>query len=214
MKKTLKRIAMCLIILSVFVLLNSNVFAFLKDSMKWFGEGNSDLTMYSAMSTIIRPLESYIEIIGTLVITIATIVLGLRYIFASAEGKSLAKENAISLLVACVLFFGWAYIANMLFDKNSMTFILTPSNSQISQLTERDLTQVVATKIFMVFKLIAQIVAIIGIFYVGIKYIFSGAQGRADLKGKSFPLIIGIILTFSAFEILNIVSNIIIESAQ
>lgn len=201
MKKIFKRVTLCLIILGIFIMANNNVFAdFYGDAFNWFNQGREDSTMKDAMSTIITPITTYVKIIGTCVITIATIILGLRYIFASAEGKTLAKEGAINLLVACILFFGWSNIESMLHDGTS--FILYKSS---------DFNSTVKL-IFSVFKLVAEAAAIVGILYVGIKYIFAGAQGKADLKSKSFPFVIGIILTFSTFEVLNLISKVIIES--
>ncbi len=203
MKKTLKRILMCTLILGIFIMMNTHVFAdFYSDAFNWFSGGREDLTMKNAMNNIITPITSYIKIIGTLVITIATIVLGLRYIFASAEGKTVAKENAIGLFVACILFFGWSNIESMLHDGTS--FILFKSSD----------FKTTAGLIFSIFKFIAEIIAIVGILYVGIKYIFAGAQGKADLKGKSFPFIVGIILTFATFQVLNLVSEVIIQSTN
>ena len=52
--------------------------------------------------------------------------------------------------------------------------------------------------------MIVKVAAIVGVIYVGVRYIFSGATGKAELKGKSAYFVIGIILTFSSVTVLDV----------
>ncbi|MBO5476518.1 MAG: hypothetical protein J6A15_02040 [Clostridia bacterium] len=198
--KTLRNIVCCFILLMIVSTTFSPVYAgFFEDASKWWDKGGTDAGMSNAMSSITSEIGDYVRIVGTVVIVIATIVLGVRYIFASAEGKTAAKENAMNLLVACILFFGWSNISKLLYTGTEFAFHANTFESAVGT-------------VFAVFKFLAEAIALVGILYVGIKYIFAGAEGKADLKSKSFPFIIGIILTFAAVEVLNIISNIITET--
>lgn len=203
MKINIKKVVFILIVFTIFSFTSRQVFAdFYTSGMDWFNKGSQNDTIANQFSSMIGSIENYIEIIGTVVITMATIIIGIRYMFASAEGKALAKENLMNLLVACLLFFGWTGIYSLLIS-NGTTFVLFKNANTF---------EAAIGNVFTIFKFVAQIVALIAILYIGIKYIFAGAEGKAELKGKSFSFIIGIILAFCAVEVLNIISKIINET--
>ena len=201
----IKKVIICFAFFAIMSLSFQNVFAdFFNDAYEWGLKKDSDdaYDMRNAMSEITDDIGKYIEVVGTAVIFIATITLGIRYIFASAEGKTAAKESAINLLVACILFFGWNSIAGLLYSGTD--FILYKDGS---------FDNAVAT-IVSVFKLFAEGAALIGVLYVGIKYLLAGADGKAELKKKAFPFIVGIILTFCALEVMKLISDMVVSSVK
>lgn len=167
----------------------------------WFGSAREYETP-EGVSTIIDTFSKMINVVGTTVIVIATIVLGIKYIIGTVESQTSAKEGLITLFVACIFFFGWTSISNLLFPNNE--FIFT-SNSDTSY-------ENMVGRIFSTFTYIAQFIVVAAIIYVGIKYIFAGATGRAELKGKSVYFIIGIILVFATTNVLSFISNIISDT--
>lgn len=161
------------------------------NSSKESGTGNT-----KAAKDIIDELLGYVEILGTTVIVIATATLGIKYIFGSVDSKAEIKENLTTLLVACVFFFGWNAIYNTLVTSGNLFFISSGFKSSIGN-------------IYSTVMFVLNILAFIGVIYVGIKYIFSGASGRADLKGKSVYFVIGIIMTFATITLLTYISKVI-----
>jgi len=168
----------------------------------WFGEAKGSYTLPEQVNDIIDVFSDMINIVGTTIIVIATIVLGIKYMIGTVDSKTSAKEGLITLLVACVFFFGWTSISNLLFPNNN--FIFT-SSSDISY-------EQMVGRIFSTFTYIAQFVAVGVIIFIGIKYIFAGADGRSELKGKSIYFIIGIILVFATTNVLSFISKIINEA--
>ena len=150
---------------------------------------------------IISEFSSIINVVGTTVIVIATIFLGVKYIIGSVESKTEVKESLITLLIACLFFFGWNEISN----------ILVPGGKLIWSSTNDTSYKQMVGRVFNTVVFILNIAAVIAIIYVGIKYIFSGASGKAELKGRSPYFIIGIILTFCSVALLNFVSKVINE---
>lgn len=189
--------------LFVFVaILSNNVYAdFWSDAYTWYQGGNLNDSASNAVSGLVSELSGYIKITGTAVIVIATIVLGIKYILGTSADKATAKESLMNLLVACVFFFGWSNISTMFISGKNFVIYQGASDYNSAVL-----------KIYYLFKFIAEIVAVIAIIYVGVKYIFSGATGRADLKDKSWMFVIGIILVFSAIQVLTFISDIIVNS--
>lgn len=171
------------------------------DASSWFGLAQGSYTPPEQINSIIDTFTNMINVVGTTVIVIATIVLGIRYIIGSVESQTAAKEGLITLLVACVFFFGWTAISNLLYGGEQMNFIFTSSMD--------DTYEKMVGRIFATFSYISQFIVVGAIIYVGIKYIFAGASGRADLKGKSVYFIIGIILVFATSNVLDFISKII-----
>lgn len=151
---------------------------------------------------VVNTFSNMISVVGTTVFVIVTIFLGIKYMYGSVDAKASVKESLTTLLVACIFFFGWNSIKNLLFPNNNFIFI---------ESTDTSYEQMVG-RIFAFATYIAQFLAIIGIVYVGVRYIFAGAEGKATLKGKSTTFLIGIILTFCATSFLSLISDIVNDS--
>jgi hypothetical protein len=166
----------------------------------WFKEGKIN-TENGAAGAVLSQLADMVNVVGTAVIVLVTIFLGIKYMYSSVESKANIKESLINLLVACVFFFGWQSIAGLLFPSNQ--FIFTSSG-------DTTYTNMVS-RIFSTGTYIAQILVIVVIIYVGVRYIFSGASGKADLKGKSGQFLIGIIMAFASVNFLSYISKVVNE---
>lgn len=154
----------------------------------------------SNVREIINELSKMVNIIGTTVIVCVTTFLGIKYIFGSVESKTEVKESLLTLVVACVFFFGWNGIWGTIFQNGTLVF----NNAN-------DGYESVIGSIFKTVSLIANILAILGVIYIGIRYIFAGAEGKAELKGKSTHFLIGVILAFCSVGILNYISAVVNE---
>lgn len=183
---------------------NSDVKDFWGDASSWFGkatfsnESNSE-KMTSNINSITSVFTDMINVIGTTIIVMATIILGIKYIIGSVDTKTSAKEGLITLLIACVFFFGWNAIAALLFPNNNFVF------TSYSDKTYENMVG----RIFDIFAYIGNIVAVLLIIYVGVRYLFAGATGRSELKNRSGFFIIGIILTFATSNVLTFISKVI-----
>ena len=150
---------------------------------------------------LIDTFQDMINVLGTTVIVLVTIFLGIKYIFGSVESKAGVKEGLVTLIVVCIFFFGWSALRNLLFPNNSLIFIESTDTSYTS----------ILGRIFSIATFIANILAVLGIVYVGIRYIFAGASGKGELKAKSPMLLIGIILAFASVSFLSYISKVISE---
>lgn len=211
MKKNIKLICFILVIISAWnVVIFPGIYAdWWGDSNSWYeGEGfdsgikPSDITNIDTIAPqakeVINTFSNMVNVVGTTVIVLVTIFLGIKYMFGSFEAKGDVKESLLNLIVACIFFFGWSSIWNLLFSGGQFVF----SKGATSY------TSVVA-RIFNTLTNIANFLAVGAVIYIGVRYIFSGAQGKADLKGKSGQFIIGIILAFCSVGFLNYISDLI-----
>ena len=172
----------------------------------WYVNGESTVGI---SSNLLSGIANMIEIIGTAVIAIVTLVLGIKYMTGTVQGKPEVKENLVNLLVACLFFFGWANIRDLLIVGNSTgeggingntTFLTFFRNGDISS---------AFSQIFTFLLMAAQTVAVFVILYLGVKYIFAGANAKAELKQKSPAMIIGIILIFCTVSVVRFIADIV-----
>ena len=164
------------------------------------GEGN----VSEKSIEIVNQFMDIVNYVGTTLIIIATMFLGVKYMFGSVEGKSEVKESLMTLLVACVFFFGWHYIRDIILIGTGGTQLFLVSNDDASYKN-------LFGRLLGVVIMIVKVAAIVGVIYVGVRYIFSGATGKAELKGKSVYFIIGIILTFSSVTVLTVFANVLAD---
>lgn len=75
-----------------------------------------------SINNIVNEFVNIVNVIGTTVIVIATILLGIKYMFGNVDSKADVKESMITLLVACVFFFGWTNISNIIIPNRQLAF--------------------------------------------------------------------------------------------
>lgn len=177
---------------------------FWNQATNWFSKVNKNEDFKPGVGEVVSTFTNMISVVGTTVFVIVTIFLGIKYMYGSVEAKASVKESLITLLVACVFFFGWDALSNLLFPSNNFIFIKS-SDTSYEQMVGR---------VFAFATYIAQFLAVIAILYVGIRYIFAGAEGKASLKGKSVTFLIGIILTFCATSFLGFISDVVNDSLE
>lgn len=216
-KKVVKVISWCLIICTLLNTVISTVYAdWWGDATSWYnGEGfgpssnnpnekdpikpeDLDSAVPEKAQDVIDAFENMVNIVGTTIIVLVTIFLGIKYMFGSFESKAEVKESLMNLVVACIFFFGWNSIWNLLISDGEFIFSKGATDYQS-----------VIAKIFNTLTNIANFLAVGAVIYIGIRYIFAGAQGKAELKGKSGQFIIGMILAFCSVGFLNYISDLI-----
>lgn len=116
--------------------------------------------------------------IGNLIFVCVTIILGIKYAFSSVSEKADVKESLIPLSIGAVFF----YLAQSVYNFTSGMF-----KDDFSKATSLD---TITDKIYSSVKLVANVGAIIAIVIMGLKYMFTAADERAELKQRMVPLVI------------------------
>lgn len=184
----------------------NNDYNFWDVASNWYQQGETNTYLDDS---VLSQIANIIEIVGTGVIAIATVVLGIRYILGSATQRADVKDNMITLLVACLFFFGWSNLREILisgvtFTGNGVSKVDGTSKFNIFDPTSLSVT---LGNVFGIVLNVGKAVALIATVYIGIKYVFSGAEGKSQLKEKGIMYIIGIILIFSTLNIVTFISK-------
>lgn len=171
-----------------------------EQSGKWWEQAN---TFFDNKGEIIgtdplKPLIATIKVAGNAVIIIATIFLGIKYMYGSVDGKVEVKEGLFTLVIAMLFFYAGTTVYDILVTDNKLIFIGVTSDSTIFN--------IYSTVIY-----IAKFIAIGGIIYVGVKYLAAGAEGKAELKGKGVPFFIGIVMTFGTLSFLSFIQTVLAD---
>ncbi len=133
--------------------------------------------------------------IGNLVFAIATVVLGAKYIWSSAEGKSQVAETLPGFIVAVVFFYLGGTLVNWLRDASSQ---ITSSHNWSS----------VSGYIMWIVNTIVRYASFGGILFMGLKYMFASADGRSRMKTSMGGLVIGIAFVFLASTVVDYIISI------
>lgn len=208
MKKMRKMTIAFILVILAFITIN-NVYAATPEwwgvAYNWIIGGKAEVEMDT---TVLDGLSDTLEVIGTGVIAIATVVVGIRYVFGTVEGKVKAKESLMNLIVACIFFFGWSGIRGMLISGSA-----TAQGGYKLIFFDGDLS-VTFARLFTFLVMIGKVLTIIAIIYMGVKFVFAGADARAQLKEKAPSVIIGIVLIFCTTTFLGILVNVITETIR
>lgn len=148
---------------------------------------------------MLSDLKQLIKMLGNMVFVVVTAVMGIKYMASSAEGKGDVKEGLTSLVVAIVLFYGWTALDN----------ILTKTDGSMNYWFNTDSTEKTITNIFSTAVDMLNYISVGVLIYVGVKYLFSGAEGKADLKGKGIPFVVGLVMTFATISFLNFLIKVV-----
>lgn len=166
---------------------------FWQGAFDWFGgvntSGNNGVT-----SGFMKGATHIIKIIGNMIFIVVTAILGVKYIWGSADAKHDVKGSLFSLVLAAVVFYGWDIISNIL---KGVTDNVVSNSMQSS-----------AIVIYSYILYFVNIAAIAGIIFLGVKYLMASAEGKSQLKMKMGPAFLGIIMVYATISFLNTILSI------
>lgn len=193
----MKRKIMIVIILAIFLISFSvNVYAGMLDKIIEQGSGFNGST-----SGIGNEVKSFIEddiltavtSIGNLVFAAVTVILGMKYIWESAEGKAQILESLPGFILAVVFF----YLGK------DLVLWLNDSTNGIGSITTATTWTSVAGKVIWVINTIVRYGSFAGIIFMGLRYMFAAADTRANLKSSFGGMVIGILFVFAASQVVD-----------
>lgn len=193
MKKVIK--ITIILMLIVFIANTKNVFAATGFSISEIftrsNFGSSTFTNLEGIKELINELGTgLIQPIGYLVFAIVTVGLGIKYIWSGVEGKTKIKETLPAFIIAVVFF----YLASSVSSFATGAFEVINSATSIEDAT---------SNIWATFAGVAQVLAFGGLVFIGIKYLFESSEGKAKLKERLAPMLLGIIFVFCAAGVVN-----------
>lgn len=170
------------------------------ESSNWWAQANKffDSKGESIGTNPLEPLIVIIKVGGNAVIIIATIFLGIKYMYGSVDGKVEVKEGLFTLVIAMLFFYAGTTVYDILVIDKKLIFI--------GDTAETTIFNIYSTIIY-----VAKFIAIGGIIYVGVKYLATGAEGKAELKGKGVPFFIGIVMTFGTLSFLSFIQTVLAD---
>lgn len=137
-----------------------------------------------------------IKTVGYLVFAIVTVALGLKYVWSGVEGKSEVKETLPTFVVGVIFF----YLADKLYAVFSGSF---QSIFNVPNITFNTISgSIVGTIYYLV-----NIGTIAGIIFIGLKYMSSPADKKADIKANLLPMAIGLIFVYCSTQVLTFFIN-------
>lgn len=177
-------------------------------STDWWGQASGFLSRYQGEDTkigystvgdiigFLDPLVTLVKTVGNMIFVAITVILGVKYIWGGVESKASVKDSLMTLVVAALVFYGWNTISGLFMSGDNLSFIRGDFEST-------------AQSIYSIVIYVANFLAVGGIVYIGIRYMMAGAEGKAQLKTKSVPVVLGIIMVYATITFLNLIVGIL-----
>lgn len=203
MKKTIKIFTFALLLVISINLVMTSV-----EATEWWGQASSFLSGYQGENTAIGnstlgdiigfldPLVTLVKTVGNMIFVAVTVILGVKYIWGGVESKASVKDSLMTLVVAALVFYGWNTISGLFMSGDNLSFVQGTFEST-------------AQSIYSIVIYVANFLAVGGIIYIGIRYMMAGAEGKAQLKAKSVPVVLGIIMVYATITFLNLIVGIL-----
>lgn len=188
MKRKIFLTIVLIVIVSIFCI-NVHASGFLNNIITQgndFGNSGTTTSLGTKLSNFIAgDIEGIIWLVGNLVFGAVTVILGAKYIWSGAEGKSQVSETLPGFLIA-VLFF---YLAD------GLVSWFTDASSSITSATNWNS---ISGLVFGTICMIVRYMSFGGLLYLGLRYMFASAEGKSQIKTSMGGLVIGIVFVFLA----------------
>ena len=190
-----KKILMSILLFVVAVLLTQSVHATgmlntIISRGNSFGGGDYSGIGNTLSTGAIGDIKDAIALIGYLVFAGVTVILGAKYIWASAEGRAQVLESLPAFVLGVVFF----YLADSLVSFLGIQSLGSAAN-----------WNTLAGTILGTINLVVKYVAFGGILYIGVKYMFASAEGKSQVKTSLGGFAIGLIFVFLASQVVDFI---------
>ena len=203
-----KKIMAIMIVIVVMFCSIQTVFA--TSDNNWWGHANNFLSGFKGQNTqigntnvkikniikFLDPIVNLVRVVGNMIFVAVTVILGVKYIWGGVESKASVKDSLVTLVVAALVFYGWNTLSALLMNGNNLSFI-------------GGTAETTARTIYSYVIYIANFLAVGGLVYIGARYMMTGAEGRAQLKTKGVPVVLGIIMVYATITFLNLIVGLI-----
>lgn len=154
-----------------------------------FGNSGTSGGLGNNLSNFIKgDVMDVILAVGNLIFAAITVILGAKYIWSSAEGKSEVMESLPTFVVAIIFFYLGESIVTWLTGTGGLATSISGATSWSS----------ISGKIIWIVNTIVHYAAFGGILFLGLKYMFASAEGKSQLKTNMGGLVLGMVFVFLA----------------
>lgn len=193
MKKKIFLTILLVFLTSIFVV-NAYATGFLDEIIDQGNEfGGSSDGMGEQLDSFLRDkIIPIVASIGNLVFAAVTVILGAKYIWSGADGRSQVMET-LPAFVAAVIFF---YLGE------TIVVWLTGATGGIAGATE---WKTIEGKIFGTICNVVRYASFGGLIFMGLKYMLASAEGKSQIKTNMGGVILGIVFVFLASNVVNFI---------
>ena len=169
-----------------------------KCAWKLLNSGKSSDVQFGTADTALNDIKDMIFDVGNVLFLLVTAYLGVKYIWGGVNSKFTVKNSLMTLVVAAIVFYGWDSVTKIL----DIPELLTGSAAASGETT-------MVNKIYNTIMYIINFAAVGGIIYIGIRYMMAGADGKAELKLKGIPVVMGIMMVYGTLNFINFILKIV-----
>ena len=207
LKKVLISVMLFVLLVTPHVLVNAGMLNQVIGQGTNFVKGHKTEAIGNSIKTIIlNDIKPAVFSIGTLIFAAVTVILGVKFIWSSAEGKSEVQEALPGFVLAVIFFYLSEPLINFLLGSTSSFTGFSSINTIIKN--DGGGTKswgAIASSTIGLINYVVKYLALAGLVYLGIRYMIASAEGKATMKVSMTGAVIGVLFTFLATNVVQFI---------
>ncbi|MBR6689534.1 MAG: hypothetical protein IKL68_05925 [Clostridia bacterium] len=207
LKKVLISVLLFVLLITPHIVVNAGFLGNVIGQGTNFVKGHNTEAIGTAIRKIImNDIKPAVFSIGTLIFAAVTVILGVKFIWSSAEGKSEVQEALPGFVLAVILFYLAEPVVNFLLGSTSSITGVSSINAMVSQKGNGATSwTAIAGATIKLINYVVKYLALAGLVYLGIRYMIASAEGKASMKVSMAGAVIGVLFTFLATNVVQFI---------
>lgn len=135
--------------------------------------------------------------ISKVICIIMLLIIGIKYVMSAPEGRAEYRKTMIPYVVGVILIYSVSFIG-----EGGSTIITNIRNAEYNSIVSNQVDAVENAVRYA-----GEAIALIMLIVLGIKYMTSAPEGKAEYRKTMIPYLVGAVIIFAASRIRNIISN-------
>ena len=207
LKKVLISVMLFVLLVTPHILVNAGMLNKVIGQGTNFVKGHKTEAIGNSIKTIIlNDIKPAVFSIGTLIFAAVTVILGVKFIWSSAEGKSEVQEALPGFVLAVIFFYLSEPLINFLLGSTSSFTGFSSINTMIKNAGGGTKSWgAIASATVGLINYVVKYLALAGLVYLGIRYMIASAEGKATMKVSMTGAVIGVLFTFLATNVVQFI---------
>lgn len=208
-KKVLISVMLFILLVTPQIVVNAGILSSVISQGTAFIKGHkTEAIGNSIREVLMKNIVPAVFSIGTLIFAAVTVILGVKFIWSSAEGKSEVQEALPGFVLAVIFFYLAEPLINLLLGGTSKITGFDSINSMVANSGSGTVSwNSIVGRTLGIINYVVKYLALAGLVYLGIRYMIASAEGKAALKVSMGGAAIGILFTFLATNVVQFIIN-------
>ena len=154
-------------------------------------------------SIITGQIMPLLSTVGNTIVAIVTVFLGIKYIWSGSDAKAAIKNSLPNYLVGIIFFYlPYSLVKFLIIDPNNPS---TASLGLFGKIFSGSSYDTMSSNLLGAVATIVQFASVVGVVVLGIRYMLTSSNEKADFKESMAGIVLGIAFAFGAGSIVKLI---------